>query len=90
MTVRNSLLIAALLIAATGAQAKSKDLCQAGPESGWKPKEALEKKLKDEGFEVKRIKIDDGCYEVYGKDPKGAKIERFFHPVSFAVIKDGH
>lgn len=88
MTYRPILIAVALLGSAFSAHAK--DLCKAGPESGWQPKEALEKKLKDEGIEVKRIKIDDGCYEVYGKDARGAKIERFFHPVSFAFVKDGH
>lgn len=88
MNLRFSLIATSLFIASTGALAK--DICKAGPESGWQAKEVLEKKLKEEGLEVKRIKIDDGCYEVYGKDAKGQKIERFFHPVTLAFVKDGH
>ena len=43
-------------------------------------KETLTEKVKATGIEVRRIKIEGGCYEVYGMDAKGAKIERLFNP----------
>ena len=54
--------------------------CEAIPKAEWKPKAELEKKLTDSGWKVKRVKIENGCYEVYGFDEKGAKAEVFFHP----------
>ena len=32
---------------------------------------SLESKLKKDGWEVRKSKVDGGCYEVYGTDPKG-------------------
>jgi hypothetical protein len=39
--------------------------CKSGPESGWKSQDALKAKLAALGWEIRRIKIDGGCYEVY-------------------------
>ena len=55
--------------------------CEPIPKAEWKPQAELTKKLTDAGWkEVKRVKIENGCYEVYGTDEKGAKAEVFFHP----------
>jgi hypothetical protein len=54
--------------------------CEPIPKAEWKPQAELEKKLTDSGWKVKRVKIENGCYEVYGFDEKGAKAEVFFHP----------
>ena len=39
--------------------------CNSGPQSGWQTEDALKKKLTDQGWKIRRIKIDGGCYEVY-------------------------
>ena len=55
--------------------------CESIPKAEWKPQAELTKKLTAAGWkEVKRVKIENGCYEVYGTDKKGAKAEQFFHP----------
>jgi hypothetical protein len=54
--------------------------CEPIPKAEWKPQAELEKKLTDSGWKVKRVKIENGCYEVYGTDEKGKKAEVFFHP----------
>lgn len=56
------------------------------PASEWQFKEDLEAKLKKEGWEVRRIKIDKGCYEVYGFDGKGARKEAYFNPKTFELV----
>ncbi|WP_082342786.1 MULTISPECIES: PepSY domain-containing protein [Shinella] len=32
------------------------------------------------GLDVRRIKVENGCYEVYAIDAKGAKVETIFNP----------
>ena len=54
--------------------------CEAIPKAEWRPQAELEKKLTDSGWKVTRVKIENGCYEVYGVDDMGAKAEVFFHP----------
>ena len=45
--------------------------CTSAAKSKWQPKEALEQQLKDQGYLVRRIKIEGGCYEVYAFDKEG-------------------
>lgn len=80
--------LAAATFALVAGEAFASDKCDAGPKDQWQPKEALEKKLQAEGIKVKRIKIDDGCYEVYGTDAKGARLERYFHPKTLEPVKN--
>jgi sulfoxide reductase heme-binding subunit YedZ len=35
---------------------------------------------------VRKAKVDGGCYEVYGTDPQGRRVEAYFHPVSFKML----
>jgi hypothetical protein len=60
--------------------------CDSGPKSGWQPQETLEKKLADEKWQVRRIKVDGGCYEVYALNDKGERVEAYFHPVTLAPV----
>ena len=63
---------------ATGAcPIKDKD---AVPKAEWQDKDMLEKKLVASGWQVRRVKVDDQCYEVYGVDDKGQRVEAYFHP----------
>ena len=39
------------------------------------------------GWTVRRIKIDDGCYEIDGRDAEGRQIEVTVHPATLQVIE---
>lgn len=39
----------------------------------WQPREAVERLADEQGWAVRRIKIDDGCYEIKGSDAKGSR-----------------
>ena len=82
---RFSLTLSCLLaLGATGpALAAHAERCEAVPKAEWKPQADLERKLADSGWKISRVKITNGCYEVYGRDEKGAKVEAFFHPKTF-------
>jgi hypothetical protein len=60
--------------------------CDSGPQETWQPQAALEKQLTDKGWQIRRIKIDGGCYEVYAIDEKGQKVEAYFHPKTLAPV----
>ena len=53
------------------------------PVAEWQPREALEAQLTSQGWQVRTIKTEDGCYEVYAIDAKGEKIEAYFNPKTF-------
>ena len=90
MKTAHRLLIAAAAglaaLAATPAAATGRMTCQAGPQSGWRSQEQLVQTLTRQGWQVRRTKIDGGCYEVYGTTPQGDRVEAYFHPVSFQQL----
>ena len=45
--------------------------------------EELKADLTAKGWTISNVKTEDGCYEVYGKDEKGKKVEIFFDPATF-------
>jgi hypothetical protein len=57
------------------------------PVAEWQPRQALEKKLLAEGWKVNRLKTEDGCYEVYGVDRQGRRVEAYFNPKTLQVVK---
>lgn len=60
--------------------------CDSGPKEKWQPQEKLEKQLAEKGWKVRRIKEDGGCYEVYGIDEKGERVEAYFHPLTLEAV----
>jgi len=63
--------------------------CDAGPRDGWQPQEKLSALLKDKGWQIRRIKEDGGCYEVYAMNEKGERVEAYFHPRTLAPVPRG-
>ncbi len=51
----------------------------------WQPREAVSNLAKDKGWTVRRIKIDDGCYEIDARE-QGRRIEVTVHPATLQVI----
>ncbi len=81
-----ALIVSLALVAAGGAHATGLATCDSGPREGWQPTSKLEQQLKEKGWTVRRIKEDGGCYEVYGLDDKGQRVEAYFHPVTLAPV----
>lgn len=72
-------------VLATGT-AKASDICEV-PEAEWQTIEALQTKLVEQGWTVKNIKVDDGCYEAYATTDKGERVEAYFNPKTFELVK---
>jgi hypothetical protein len=82
----SAFLLSSSLLLSLSAQATGLATCDSGPQSGWKPQAELEKMLVEKKWQVRRIKVDGGCYEVYGMNEKGERVEAYFHPVTFAPV----
>jgi hypothetical protein len=82
------LLLAAAFGLFTGSAAFASDTCSV-PKADWKPEQALRQKLETAGWKIRRIKIDKGCYEVYGFDDTNGKRETYFDPKSLEVVREG-
>ena len=57
------------------------------PMANWQPRYAVALLAEENGWTVRRIKIDDGCYEIDGRDAGGRMIEVTVHPETLEVIE---
>ncbi|MBX3568143.1 MAG: PepSY domain-containing protein [Rhizobiaceae bacterium] len=77
---------AALAIAALCAgPAPAAEKCDV-PLADWQPREALEAKLKSDGWQIQAIKSEDGCYEASAIDAKGEPVDAYFNPKTFERV----
>lgn len=85
--MKTTVLIAAILLSPLGAgmAMADDDDCNV-PMANWQPREAVQKMAEAQGWTVRRIKTDDGCYEIKGQDESGRKIEVKVDPGSLAVV----
>lgn len=90
MRLSTSLTIAAAsalaALAAAPATATGRMTCDAGPQAQWRSQEQLVQTLSRQGWQVRRTKVDGGCYEVYATMPNGDRVEAYFHPVTFQQL----
>ena len=82
-----SILSAALLsVAASSAFAHGEFKCDV-PKAEWQPQMTLQKKLEADGWKkVRQVKVENGCYEVYGFDEKNERAEKFYNPKTFELV----
>lgn len=79
-------LIATLLVSLNSLAAVE---CTQDDKSKWMDQTKFQADLKTEGYQIKVFKITKGnCYEIYGKNKDGKKVEIYFHPVTGKIIKE--
>ena len=57
------------------------------PVQQWPSREAVYQMAAAQGWEVQRLKIDDGCYEIHGKDSRGRAFKAKVDPQTLKVVK---
>ncbi|WP_212525471.1 PepSY domain-containing protein [Actibacterium sp. MT2.3-13A] len=57
------------------------------PMSEWQPREAVQRMAEERGWTVRRIKIDDGCYEIDLRDADGRALEVTVDPGTLGIIE---
>lgn len=82
-------IVALTVLVGIAAPALASPRCSA-PMTEWKPREALVEKLRAEGWTIRRIKTDDGCYKVRATDAEGRRVKAKFDPATLErVVRDG-
>ncbi len=61
--------------------------CPVYPKEEWASEVTLKTALNDEGYSIKNFKVDGNCYEIYGKNKAGKKVEIYFDTKTLAIIK---
>jgi hypothetical protein len=61
--------------------------CPAYPKEEWAAESNLKEALDAEGYTIKKFKIDGNCYEMYGRNKEGKKVEIYFDMKTLAIVK---
>ncbi len=63
--------------------------CTSEPKEKWLSESDMKAKLATQGYKYKVFKVTTGnCYEIYGQDDKGQRVEIYFHPITGAVVEE--
>ena len=73
-------------LGAAGVALADDDDCRV-PMANWQPREAVQAMAETQGWTVRRIKTDDGCYEIKGYDATGREIEVKVDPATLAIVE---
>ncbi len=84
--MKNKLITAVFASCLMSGAALADDDCT-DPVAEWQPKEQLRQMIIGNGWDVKRIKVDDGCYEIKGLDRNGHRVKAKFSPASLKIIE---
>lgn len=57
------------------------------PMSQWQSRDAVLRKAVQRGWQVQRLKIDDGCYEIRGRDAQGREFKAKLDPQTLEPVK---
>ena len=81
-----SIFLAPLLIALSSA-AFAGPTCNV-PQEKWMKEADFKKGLETQGYQIKTFKVSKGkCYEIYGFDKAGKKVEIYFDPATGGVLE---
>jgi len=75
------------LLFATGS-AWAGPTCNKEPKAKWISQADMKAKLADSGYKFSVFKVTAGnCYEIYGRNKAGKRVEIYFHPVTGQAVE---
>ncbi|TXR40315.1 PepSY domain-containing protein [Ectopseudomonas mendocina] len=85
--MRRLLLVPALLACAAPALADTE--CARPDRSAWMPESQFREQMKRQGVQITKFRITPGnCYEIYGFDANGRKLEIYYDPVDARPVEE--
>jgi len=61
--------------------------CAVRPKKEWASEDTLKQALTEEGYTIKKFKVDGNCYEIYGRNKQGKKVEIYFDTKTLEIVK---
>lgn len=79
------LLAGVAALASTTASAKAD--CKAYPKAEWMKADEAKAKIAAQGYKINKFKVDGNCYEIYGRNKEGRKVEIYFDAKTLEPVK---
>lgn len=85
--MKKSIWAVALALTALPLSALAGAKCEAHPKSEWIKEEDARAKLLEQGYKIRKFKVDGQCYEIYGWNKDGKKVEIYFDTKTLDIVK---
>lgn len=80
-------ILALLLVLGVAGQAQAKKNCTDQPKDKWMKEDDFKKMVEGQGYKISKFKQPGSCYEIYGTDKTGKKVEIYFNPVDGSIAQ---
>lgn len=61
--------------------------CKAYPKAEWMSETDAKAKIAAQGYTINKFKVDGNCYEIYGKNKEGKKVEIYYDAKTLEPVK---
>lgn len=79
--------VALSLFAFAAAPAFAKANCKAYPKAEWMKEADAKAKIEAQGYTISKFKVDGNCYEIYGRNKAGKKVEIYYDAKTLEPVK---
>lgn len=81
--------IATIALATVSMAAVAGPDCTSADKAEWMSEGAMKQQIEADGYSIDKFKTTSGnCYEIYGRDKDGKKVEIYFNPVDGSIVKE--
>lgn len=77
----------AVLAAAFSSTALADAKCEKHPKEEWMKESDAKAKIEAQGYRIKVFKVSGQCYEIYGTNKEGKKVEIYYDAKTLDVVK---
>jgi hypothetical protein len=81
------LAVALGLCAIVSMPAFAKANCKAYPKAEWMKEADAKSRIEAQGYTISKFKVDGNCYEIYGRNKAGKKVEIYFDAKTLEPVK---
>jgi len=61
--------------------------CKAYPKAEWMSEADAKAKILAQGYTINKFKVDGNCYEIYGRNKEGKKVEIYYDAKTLEPVK---
>lgn len=61
--------------------------CKSHPKAEWMKQSDAQAKIVADGYTISKFKVDGNCYEIYGTNKDGKKVEVYFDTKTLDIVK---
>ncbi|MEO8312842.1 MAG: PepSY domain-containing protein [Caldimonas sp.] len=61
--------------------------CKAHPKAEWMSEADAKARIQAQGYTIGKFKVDGNCYEIYGKNKEGKKVEIYYDAKTLEPVK---